>query len=362
MKIPKFRLEYDEEFIERFTDGCKEILKCSMLTNASNVKLFEEKFAKFIGTKYAVAVNSGTGALEVALRAVDAEDKAVIISDNTMAAQAMAVERAGAFFFPADIELKTFSISPIFLSHAVGKTIKILILTHIGGLISNKIKEIKRICKENNILLIEDAAHAHGSKNAGKLGEIGCFSFFPTKVMTTGEGGMLTTDNEELYEIIKVIRNFGRVEGRDWIHLIDSGNFKMTEFQGLLGCLELERVEKRIKKRQHIASLYNKNLDKELYSVATQRGCSYYKTIVKLVKPELSKVRHLCKSNGISLTGQVYRLPIHKQPIYEGMFKDSLYPATNHFSKNHICPPCYPELNDWEVEYVCEVLSQLPTD
>ena len=224
-------------------------------------------------------------------------------------------------------------------------------LVHIGGIISPHFKEIRSICDKHEVKLIEDAAHAHLSnvenEYAGTIGHIGAFSFFPTKVMTAGEAGMITTTSENLYKLMLSIRQFGRqIEGASSSQLVqieeDGVNGKINEFTGLLGSLECRRVGDRIKKRTELLKLYIDNLDKQMFKVIKQENgvCANYKCIVILMgstKNNREKLKEYAKKNGISFTGEVYFKGVHRMTPYKE--KEYNLPITEEFCENHVCPP-----------------------
>jgi perosamine synthetase len=369
MNIPIFKLEFDRQFINKFKKSAEEILVSNRpLSEDKYVKLFENKFAKLVGAKYSVAVSNGTAAIELSLKALDVRGKTVLIPCNTFFATTVAVTNAGAKIELVDIEEENFSISPVDLERVIKKyftskeKIGAVIIVHIGGIISNHILEIKRICNKYKIPLVEDAAHAHCSKygnlRAGTIGVVGCFSFFPTKVMTSGEGGMITTNDRNIYKYILSIKNFGR-DNNDANKIINPGgnNFKVTELTGLLGSMECDRVLERIKKRNKLVNIYISRLkDSGYIPVLQKKGlCSQYKMILK-TSIDRDWLKKFCKEHGIALTGEVYRIPIHQQPLYLKQFKGLKFPVTEKIAKSHICPPLYPELTSKEIKYVCDVL------
>jgi len=367
MKVNIFDLKFEPEMVDEFAQGCREILETGFLSENRYTKEFEERFAKLSNAKHGIAVTSGTAALELALKAVDVEGKGVIIPSNTFFATATAVRNAGGCLQLVDMEDETFSICPEALKKAITPLTKAVIIVHIGGIISKHIDEILKICNENGIILIEDAAHAQGSRRgplleqhtAGSIGHIGCFSFFPTKVMTTGEGGMLTTNSDDLADKLRSLKNFGRDLKDIGICVRDFGNnYKVSEFTSLMGCLEMGRVMGRIERRRYLTKLYKENLpsfdvfyDENIFN-------TYYKAIVKTDKPS-DVYRAKCKENGVSLTGEVYKIPVHRQPLWQHLYDPKAFPITSHFSKHHICPPLYPELTDEQVLYTCKVLEEV---
>jgi perosamine synthetase len=369
-KIPIFRLKFGLLSKIKFLKGAWDILTSDRpLGESKYVKQFEDRFAKMSESKYAIAVSNGTVAIELALKAIDVKNKKVLMPSNTFFATSVAITNAGGEIELLDMDPKTFSICPDDLEKKISPEVGAVIIVHIGGIITDKINKIKELCKKNKVPLIEDAAHAHlslhGTNRAGSIGDIGCFSFFPTKVMTTGEGGMITTSNKKYYEKIKSLKNFGRdINDAGIIVNPEGNNFKINEFTGLLGCIELDRVYKRIEERTFLLDRYSKNLSKTNYKIVKQKGrsvCANYKAIV-ITPVDGAWLKEYCKQKGISLTGEVYRIPVHQQPLYKEKFSYVNLPNTDYYSKHHICPPLYPELSIKEVDYICDVLKQALVD
>jgi dTDP-4-amino-4,6-dideoxygalactose transaminase len=367
-RIPIFRLHFDDGFVTRFQKGAKDILCSDALGEGHCARQFEADFRKLVHTKYAVAVTSGTIALDLALRALDVRGKTVLMPVNTFFATSIAVMNAGATPDFLDIEDESLSIDPDLLERELKKRRKgevgAIIVVHIGGIISRHIRHIAQICRRYGVPLIEDAAHAHCSRRfgryAGSIGAFGCFSFFPTKVMTTGQGGMVTTNSTKLHRRILSLKDFGRALHNADLCVLEQGtNAKVTEFVGLMGVLECERVRRRIIRRNELVKRYARNLRSSGYQVVLQNdgACPYYKCIVKIpLHLKRDALRKYCKNNGISLTGEVYNLPLHHQPAYRKCFRGRSFPIAEAFCAHHICPPLYPELTNGEVDYICDIL------
>ena len=368
--IPIFRLNFGLKSKIKFLRGAWDILSSDRpLGESKYVKEFEDRFAKMSESEYAIACSNGTTAIELALKAIDIKGKKVLIPSNTFFATSVAVTNAGGIIELLDMEPQSFSIDMKDLESKITPEVGAVIIVHIGGIISHNITKILEICRKNNVPLVEDAAHAHfslrGSYRAGSIGDIATFSFFPTKVMTTGEGGMITTSNKEYYDKIKSLKNFGRDISDGGIIVNPEGNnFKINEFTGLLGCIELDRVISRIEKRTYLLQRYQDNLEKTKYKVVKQKGkgtCSNYKAII--VTPiDGAWLKKYCKERNITLTGEVYRIPVHEQPLYKEQFSSVNLPNTTYYSKHHICPPLYPELSVKEVDYICDVLKKALKD
>lgn len=368
--IPIFRLKFDFFSKLKFLKGSWDILSSDRpLGESKYTKQFEDRFAEMSKSKFALACSNGTTAIELALKSLDVKGKKVLIPSNTFFATSVAVTNAGASIELLDMEPKSFSIDYKDLERKLNPEIGAVIIVHIGGIISHDIKKIVSICKKHKVPLIEDAAHAHFSSNgkyhAGTIGDIGTFSFFPTKVMTTGEGGMITTNNKKYYEKMKSLKNFGRDINDGGIIINPEGNnFKINEFTSLLGCIELYRVLNRIQKRTTLLERYKQKLKNTKYQVIGQDGegiCANYKAIV-ITPIEGDWLKQYCKERKITLTGEVYKIPVHHQPLYKKQFTSVNLPNTDYYCKHHICPPLYPELTLEEVDYICDVLKQAHID
>ena len=202
MEIPILRIHYSEDDIRFIKDEIDKTLRSGYLTMSKRVQEFENKFSAFCGTRYAVGTNSGTSSLEIILRALGVDGSTVIVPSNTYMATPIAVVNAGGRVIFAECQKENLQIDPDDMEQKIQMNTRAVVIVHIGGIISPHLNRIRDICKKRELLLIEDAAHAHGAtidgEMAGTLGIAGSFSFYPTKVMTTAEGGMLTTDNDEI--------------------------------------------------------------------------------------------------------------------------------------------------------------------
>lgn len=370
LNIPIFRLKFDLVSKLKFLKGSWDILSSGRpLGESKYVKEFEDKFSKMSDSKYSLSCSNGTTAIELSLKALGVKGKKVLMPSNTFFATSVAVTNAGGIIELLDMEPESFSILLKDLEKKISSDIGAVIIVHIGGIISHDISKIVSLCKKYNVPLVEDAAHAHfslkGTHRAGVIGDVGTFSFFPTKVMTTGEGGMITTNNKELYEKMKSLKNFGRDINDSGIIVSNGGNnFKINEFTGLLGSIECDRVYERIQQRTYLLERYRKNLEKTRYKVIKQKGkgvCANYKAIV-ITPMDSAWLKNYCKERGISMTGEVYRIPVHEQPLYKEQFSSVNLPNTDYYCKHHICPPLYPELSVKEVDYICDVLKQALID
>jgi len=369
-QIPILRLDYNEDEIEFIQSGIADIMKSGYLTMHKNVDEFEKKFADFIGVKYAIGVNSGTSALEIPLRALNLEGKSIIVPTNTFMATPLAAIHAGAKIVFVDVMPENLSIDPDDLRRKIRNDTAGVILVHIGGIISPYLHEIEKICQDNGLFLIEDAAHAHGSsikgKKAGALGVCGSFSFYPTKVLNTAEGGMITTDDKTIFEKSLIFREHGKKDHNFNVHTELGYNWRFSELHALLGLQQMKIVNDIISKRQKIAKFYNDQLNQTsgitLIEIPEHIECSYYKYIVYLDKKYDRHVfkNQLKKEFNISLPGEVYAEGCHNQPVFKKYPElvlnktDEHFPGAKFVSDRQICLPLYPSLTNDELMYVVD--------
>tara|TARA_Y100000590_G_scaffold219798_1_gene248889 strand:- start:20631 stop:21728 length:1098 start_codon:yes stop_codon:yes gene_type:complete len=363
-QVKIFDLKFKQKEINFFLKNSKNIFKEGFFSNHSYVKKFENQFRKINKSKFVLSTSSGTSALEIILRSFDVKNKNVLVNSNTFIATGHAITNAGGKIIPVEIEKDHFMMDPQDLKKKINKNIGAVVIVHIGGIISPNIFKIKRICKKFKVPLIEDAAQAQGSRykniNAGNFGDAGAISFFTTKIMTTGEGGMIITKNKEKFNKMYSLRQFGFMKNK-LLHDKVSGNYKLSEFSALLGIVELKRFKSRIKKRNFIAKIYEKNLKNSKYKLLKSKNpfyCNHYKQIL-VSRIDRKKIERILKKNQISLTGGVYNIPLHRQPIYKKQLKKYKLPLTDFFCNKHFCPPCYPELSKQDIDRVCAVLIKI---
>ena len=357
---------FNDKDIEDILNDIRNSLKSGMLTMGKNIEQFENQFAKYIGVKYAIALNSGTSALEVALRYFDVKNKEVIVPTNSFVASANAVIFAGGEPILCDTKDETLCIDPDDFRKKITPKTKGVIVVHLAGLIPPQMKELKDICNENNLFLIEDAAHAPGAsldnKKAGSLGDAGCFSFFPTKPLTTGEGGMITTNDSNLANFAKSLRHHGK-EGDAHTRL--GYNWRMSEIHAILGIYQLKRLDEHIAIRNQIAKKYAEGLENvdgiSLISVPSNIVHSYWKYPIILTSGiEALDLQKTLKNKYDIDTGTLYYPPIHLQPFYKQRFnyKEGMLPSAEGILKKETCLPMFVGLSEKETDYVIDSLKK----
>ena len=373
-RIPILRLPYSNDEIDFLKNGLEEILKSGFLTMDKKVFEFERLFSEFVGSKYAVAVNSGTSALEIPLRSFDIRNKSVIVPTNTFMATPLSVVHAGGKVTFVDVMKDNLSIDPEDLKNKISDNTVGVIPVHIGGIISPYWDEIMQICKDHNLFVIEDAAHAHGSsinnKMAGTLADAAAFSFYPTKVLNAAEGGMITTNSKNIYQKSLIFREHGKSDHAINIHSELGYNWRFSELHALLGIQQMNKAKHILEERRRQGALYDKLLTGaiglNIVQINKNIKSSYYKYIVFLDSSiERNKVKMIMKEKyGVMMTGEVYSDLCHSQPVFKSypesldIIGDQFFLGANFVSKRQICPPLYPGLCDDEIEYVANSLKQ----
>lgn len=370
MNIPAARIYFPEEDRKAILKQIDGILESGQLTLGKYGREFEQRFAEYVGTKYAVAVNSGTSALEIILRALDIEGSSVIVPTNTFFATPASVIHAGGKVTFADIT-DNLCIDPKSLQQNIQKDTKAVIVVHIGGLIPPQIVRIQQTCQEYGLTLIEDAAHAQGStlngKKAGIFGIAAAFSFYPTKVMTSGEGGMITTDDENIYQRALVFRDQGKAGFSGNIHTEMGYNWRMSEIHAAIGLSQFARLEEFIADRRKAAQFYDKELTKvdsvSLVKIPPEAKSNYYKYVAVLKNgiDRASLKKELKEKYGVSLSGEVYELPCHLQPIFKAQygFNGDEFPVAEDLCKRQICLPVFAGMTEKQTRYIVESLKKV---
>jgi len=385
MKISPFFLDLSREEKLLISKTTKKILDSGVLILGKNTEKFESLFAKLIGTNYAVSMNSGTSALETALTIklkccrVDQNKtcnncckKYIAVPSNTNFATVAAIIKARAIPVFMDMDPDYFSpgLNELKLIHKTFPKIAGVVTVHIGGIIHPDILNIKKYCHENNMFLIEDCAHAHGSsvfnKVAGSIGDIGCFSFFPTKLITTIEGGMITTNSKQDYEIVKSMRNQGKRFGSYNSFHTDLGNsWRMNEISAYIGCIQLAKIPQMINRREKVINLIRNMLTKKkevsVCKTSHMNTCSNYKMIIKIKdKKRKTILKNTFAKKNIFFGGEVYETPCHKQPVFRSIKNNfNNLKNTNYYCPRHLCPPVHSGLSKVQIAYLIKNMQEL---
>ena len=317
---------------------------------------FEEEFAKYIGTKYAIAVNSGSSAIQLSLISLGLKKNAdVITSTNSFVASANTIKMANGNPILVDINESDGNMN----MDSTEKSADAILPVHIYGNPCD-FRKIREVADEKNIPIVEDACQAHGAKfenkKVGTLGDLGCFSFYPTKNMTVGgDGGMVTTDNEDLARIVTSLRDNGRNETNRAMHERLGYTMRLNTINAAIGRVELKKLDRKNKRRQEIYNLYKKNLKQDILLSTNPNGESVFHQIV-IKHEKRDEIKDHLEKNGIS-TIIHYPIPIHKQPIY--LEQNLSLPVSEEFSKEILSLPSYPQLLDEDIVLISEKINQV---
>ncbi len=350
MKIPFFV----QEFTEEMEEAAIHALRNESFVGGESVSKFEEEFAQYTGTKFAVSVNSGNSALQISLMALDIGDESKVITPtNSFIASANCIRMTNAEPILTDIDMKDGGIDLSNNKDLVNAVIPV----HIYGNPCN-FDSVREFSEEQNIPIVEDACQAHGAeykgKKVGSLGNVGCFSFYPTKNMTVGgDGGMATTDNEEIALKIKSIRDNGRKTKNEFDKL--GFTMRLNTVNAAIGRIQLKYLDEKTARRREIAAIYRKNLVQDYILPENKDGKSVYHQIV-LRHEKRDDIRKELTDNEIG-SAIYYETPIHKQQIYE-KFGYKL-PNSEKFSKEIMSLPSYPQLTDEQVLEICECVNKV---
>lgn len=365
--VPAARIDFAPEDRAWIADRIQEVLASGQLTLGRFGKEFESAFAALCGTKYAVAVNSGTSALEIILRSMGVEGREVIVPTNTFFATAAAVVHAGGRPLLADVDPESMSLSAEDAERRLTPKTCGIVTVHIGGLVSPGIEALQDLARRKGLWLVEDAAHAHGSAHggvrAGAFGTAAAFSFYPTKVMTSAEGGMIVTNDERLDQEARIYRDQGKASFTQNAHVRMGYNWRMSEPHAIIGLRHLQRLPAMLADRQRAAALYDRELREwarcRPLAVPSNDSCNYYKYVAFLAKgvDRASVKREMKERFRVSLAGEVYEMPLHAQPVFREMASGSL-PVAEDVCARHVCLPVYSGMQEQDVRLVLDGLRK----
>jgi perosamine synthetase len=348
-----------------------KVLRSGMLTSGlgagTTVTEFEKGFAKMAGAKHAIAVNTGTAALHAAIMAVGVKQgDEVILPSFTFVATAEAVALAGAKPVFADIDPKTYNLSPQAVEKALTKKTKAILPVDLYGY-SAEMKVQREIADKHGLALVEDAAQAHGltygGKPAGAFADVACWSMYASKNIMTGEGGVVTTNNDVIDETLRMIRTHG--EKAKYASLILGTNYRMSEMQAAIGNVQLTRLDGFVAKRRQNAQTLTKLLEKNnkliLPYESKDRLHSWYLYTARLKDGSEDDRNHLVeelKKKGIG--AEVYYInPVHQMPFYRENFGTAKLPQTEKASKQVFSLPIHPGVTEEQAHYIGETFLSL---
>lgn len=374
--IPALKISMEQKECDDILESIRSILYSDIKwTNSTYVALAEEKFSSMLHIPYCAMTSTGSSAIEAVLISLDVEDTCIFAPVLTAPATIYSCLNCNSDIVLVDSDVNNFSINILDLeekikTYYVGKYSKkgAIIVVHVGGIITSYIEEIRRLADEYDLYLIEDCAHAHGSKynekSAGFWGIAATYSFFLTKTITSGEGGAVVSKDKGIIDKIKEIRNYGKSpEGR---HIIKGSSWRMNEFTAAVLYNRLKNYNPDI--RNHIVAKYNNALVDSPYfrpiNLPEYSVSGYYKYIVYLKNEttiNIDNLKRQLKDNGIELPARVFEIITVEEPYLNThnliINANADFSNARFLSQNHICLPIYEQLTDFEIEYIVDMLQ-----
>lgn len=361
------------DITERERSAVLEVLKTSSLSLGKKYVEFEKIIARFAGVKYAIAVSSGTGGLHLIIRALGiGEGDEVITTPFSFISSSNCIlfEKANPVF--VDIDEKTFNIDVKKIEEKITNKTKAILAVDVFSQPADWV-ELKKIAKKHKIFLIEDSAEALGSeyrgKKCGSFGDAAVFAFYPNKQITTGEGGVILTNNKKIAELCRSMVNQGRrIKDGKWLeHIMLGYNYRLDEMSCALGIAQMKRIKEILGKRKRVADLYNKKLklieDLEIPYIKDGNELSWFVYVVKLAEKLSNKKRdNIIKEmvkRGIQCSN--YFQTIHLQPFYKNDFgyKNGDFPIAENTSERTLALPFYNNLSEKEIDFVVKNLKEV---
>lgn len=363
MKVPFVDLKTQYESIRNeIINELDEVCKNTSFILGPFVKNFEENFAKFIGTKHALGLNSGTSADQLAIQALIKPGDEVITTSNTFIATSEAITAAGGKVVFVEIDEKSYNMDPVMLEQAITHKTKVIVPVHLFGQPAD-MDPILEIAKKHGIYVIEDAAQAHGAeyngKRIGAIGDAAAFSFYPGKNLGAyGEAGAVTTNSDEIANYIKLYRDHGSHE--KYVHEIEGGNMRMEGFQGAVLNIKLKYIEEWTDARRRNAHYYSELLQNLNGIISPEELPNvrhvYHLYVIRVKNRE--KLQQFLSERGIA-SGYHYKYPLHLQKAYKHLgYKKGDLPITEKVMEDILSLPMYPELSTQQVEYVVDNIKE----
>ena len=341
-----------------------EVIRSGMLAQGPAVTEFEEKFRQYCAVKHAIAVNTGTAALHAALTCAGIKTgDQVIVPTFSFFATASCVSMCGATPVFVDVDAHTFNINPDCVAEAVTKKTKAVIGVHLFGQPFD-ICPVLDICEDHSLALIEDAAQAHGAQYHGKpvggFGKAGCFSFYPTKNMTTGEGGIITTDDDAYASTMRKFINHGQSE--KYRHTMIGYNYRMTDIGGAIGCEQLKKLpDFNTRRISHASYLDSHNSAKGLGTPQRMPDSThvYHQYVVRITREfpmKRAEFMAYLSDRGIG-TAVHYPIPIHRQPVYLEQQPSVSCPVAEQLCDEVLSLPVHPLVTEPMLEKICTAIN-----
>ncbi|MEW6095640.1 MAG: DegT/DnrJ/EryC1/StrS aminotransferase family protein [bacterium] len=328
-------------------------------STGSYVVKFEEEFSKFCNARYGIACSNGTAALHLALTSLEiGNHDEVIVPIFTFIATANVVTYTGAKPVFVDCRRDTWNIDTEKIEEKITEKTKAIIPVHLYGEPVD-MEPILKIAKKYNLYVIEDACESHGAKYQGKMvgtiGNVGCFSFYGNKIITTGEGGMVITDDEKITSKVKILRDHGMAKDKKYFHPMIGFNYRMTNLQSAIGVAQLEKIDKILQKKKEINNLYNSLLSEvkgiilQAHNEKSESVCWMYSVLIDEKSCKISRDELICKLKEVKIDTRPFFYPIHIMPPYKSNEK---FPVAESISKQGISLPSSVNLTPKDIERI----------
>jgi perosamine synthetase len=368
-RLQAARPQFERTDIDAILPAIRSVLESGHLILGEHTDRFERAFASYIGVTHAVAVSSCSAAIQIALRFFGVDQREIILPTNNFPGVVSAVLYEGGLPVLADMDSGTFCMATEDALKRITPRTAGIVVVHLGGLVYPDIDRVREVCRDRGLFLIEDVAHAHGasisSRKAGSLADAGCFSFYPTKIMTTGVGGMITTDNAKLAEYARSVRHHG--QGRKREEFVQMGSdWCMTEINAILGRYQLERLDEMVDHRNQVVQWYREGLsDADWLSIPrypSHLRHAYYK-LPTVVAEDVDRdlLRHTLENEFGVQNGTIYDPPCHLQPAFRDLLRlgPGAYPQAERMLARQLCPPIHAGIGREEVAAVIHAMGSV---
>ena len=363
MQVPFGDLKRQYFSIKGEIDGAiHRVLEKGWFILGENVEAFERAFSKYCGAKFGIGVGSGTEALHLALLACGAESgDEVITVPNTAVPTVSAISFANARPVFVDIDPQTYTVDPSKIEEKITARTKVILPVHLYGHPAD-MDPILGIARKYTLKVVEDVCQAHGSeykgRKVGSIGDVGCFSFYPSKNLGAyGDGGMVVTNDEALAEKVWLLRNYG--QRKRYYHSIKGFNSRLDEIQASILLTKLKYLDEWNRKRRQIADLLNRLIENNSVTKPIEKGYAYHIYHLYVIRhPQRDRLKDYLHKKGIQSLIH-YPIPIHLQEAYRDLkLGNGTYPVSERCAQEILSLPMYPELENNEVEYIVEVINQ----
>ena len=366
-KIPQIMLSFGDEEAQA---AC-QVVESGWITEGAAAAEFSAMLNDYIGVPYGVFAPNGTLALFLGLAALGiGPGDEVLVPDITFIASANAILLAGAIPVFAEVNPDNYQIDMNQCGQLLTDRTRAVMPVHLYGMPAD-MTEVMRFARQNNLLVVEDAAQAIGvqyyGQYAGTFGETGCFSFFADKTITTGEGGYVVCRDREIYERLLLLRNQGRIKRSSYIHSAVGYNFRITDIQAAIGMVQLKKIDRIVEKKQEILEWYKERLSSadKVRFLTVQEGSNFIPFRIVILCEDASGLMAYLKNHGVQVRASFY--PLHRQPCFAYLGKenggpldlgDDRYPNAVYSSEHGILLPAFPSLTKRQVASICRLIEE----